>query len=145
MNRNMAKKLLIAVGISVLFAGMPAVPANLDTPGIPVRRMRTARPFATDAPAPQTPLQTAWLHIIDTPSLRHASISATAYDLTTHRSLAAIHADWRETPASLMKLFTSAAALHTLGPSYRYRTEVRASGATTGAPPTLYLVGGGDP
>jgi len=51
------------------------------------------------------------------------------------------------TPASTLKLLTTAAGLAQLGPTYRFTTDVRA-----GAPPAadgtvgdLYLVGGGDP
>jgi D-alanyl-D-alanine carboxypeptidase/D-alanyl-D-alanine-endopeptidase (penicillin-binding protein 4) len=51
------------------------------------------------------------------------------------------HAAGPVTPASTMKLLTSAAALHTLGPAHRFRTEVVA----TPSSPRIVLVGGGDP
>ncbi len=119
--------------------------AQTKTGTIPVRPIRTASPAQNIPPTPDTPLQSAWQRIVSSPTLRHASISAYAYDLTTNRPLAAIHPAWRETPASVMKLFTSAAALHTLGPSYQYRTVVRLGSAGGRSAPTIYLVGGGDP
>lgn len=107
--------------------------------------IRTSAPPRYAAPTPNTPLQSSWLRIASSPTLRHASISACAYDLTTHRALAALHPAWRETPASVIKLFTSAAALHTLGQGYQYRTVVRVGSTSGTSSPTIYLVGGGDP
>ena len=53
----------------------------------------------------------------------------------------------RATPASNAKLFTSAAALESLGPDYRFRTEVSASGQRRGEVlrGDLHLRGTGDP
>ncbi len=50
-------------------------------------------------------------------------------------------------PASTMKLVTTYAALHLLGPAYVFRTEVLADGPVTGDSlrGTLYVRGGGDP
>jgi serine-type D-Ala-D-Ala carboxypeptidase/endopeptidase (penicillin-binding protein 4) len=45
------------------------------------------------------------------------------------------------TPASTMKLLTSVAALHALGPDHRFTTQVVA----TPQSPRIFLVGGGDP
>jgi D-alanyl-D-alanine carboxypeptidase/D-alanyl-D-alanine-endopeptidase (penicillin-binding protein 4) len=50
------------------------------------------------------------------------------------------NADHRRIPASLVKLFTSAAALRTLGPEYRFRTEF-----STDSSGNLYIRGTGDP
>lgn len=53
----------------------------------------------------------------------------------------------RATPASNAKLFTSAAALESLGPDYRFRTDVSASGQRRGEVlrGDLHLRGTGDP
>jgi D-alanyl-D-alanine carboxypeptidase/D-alanyl-D-alanine-endopeptidase (penicillin-binding protein 4) len=59
--------------------------------------------------------------------------AATGTTLWSRRSRAAV------APASTLKLLTAAAALHALGPSYRFTTATRLIGNT------LYLVGGGDP
>ncbi|MEY4349534.1 MAG: hypothetical protein RL719_831, partial [Actinomycetota bacterium] len=51
-------------------------------------------------------------------------------------------ADKAVAPASVLKLFTAAAALQTLGPNFVIDTKVYADSANPG---TIYLVGGGDP
>lgn len=104
----------------------------------------SAGPVTTPpASTPRTSLQAAWQDALAAaPQMRSAAVSAYAYDLTTGRPLAAIHPDWRLTPASVNKLFTSAAALNALGPNFRYTTTVRTGARTGGA---IYLVGGGDP
>ncbi|OUO56550.1 D-alanyl-D-alanine carboxypeptidase/D-alanyl-D-alanine-endopeptidase [Candidatus Avelusimicrobium gallicola] len=64
------------------------------------------------------------------------------------QTLFALQADQRLTPASTLKLLTTAAALETLGPHYRFQTRLYASaqpdekGILKG---DLYLQGGGDP
>ncbi len=91
-------------------------------------------------------LQAAWDRLQAYPGLADSSVSAYAYDITTGQMLAEIHPQQRETPASVTKLFTSAAALSLLGPDFRYQTVVKATANTidhgAGA---VYLVGGGDP
>ncbi|MCY0869302.1 MAG: D-alanyl-D-alanine carboxypeptidase/D-alanyl-D-alanine-endopeptidase, partial [Firmicutes bacterium] len=94
---------------------------------------------------PTTALQAAWSRLAANVKLRHAAIAGYAYDITTGKVIAALHSDWRLTPASVNKLFTSAAALAELGPGFRYTTTVREGPQTSGQPPVLYLVGGGDP
>lgn len=95
--------------------------------------------------SPSNSLQTAWEHLVIEPGLVHSSVSAYAYDLTTGKVLAAIHPDLRQTPASVTKLFTSAAALSRLGPAFTYQTMVKVGPSTGGMPGPIYLVGGGDP
>lgn len=104
------------------------------------------RAAATDL-ALTTPLQRAWDAALSSPAISHASVSAYAYDLTTHRPLAQVNENWQLTPASVMKLFTSAAALSTLGTQFRYHTSVEVRSVYAGNPDTgtIYLVGGGDP
>ncbi len=64
------------------------------------------------------------------------------------RTLYVLHADRYFTPASVTKLFTTAAALSLLGPDYRFRTvvgtrgRIERDGRLVG---NLFLVGGGDP
>lgn len=89
-----------------------------------------------------TPLQRAWIALRQSPDLRRATVSAYAVDLTTGQTLASIHPTWLETPASVMKLFTSVRALAALGTSHTYLTQAGTSPTTPGV---LFLVGGGDP
>ncbi len=60
-------------------------------------------------------------------------------DLQTDRELVAIAADRPQKPASVQKLFITAAALHRFGPDFAFRTRVYLDG------PDLLIVGGGDP
>jgi D-alanyl-D-alanine carboxypeptidase/D-alanyl-D-alanine-endopeptidase (penicillin-binding protein 4) len=90
-----------------------------------------------------TALQRAWDAALASPGVQSAAVSAYAVDLSDGRVLAAVHPDWRLTPGSLVKLYTSAEALAYLGPSFRYQTEVAVGGPSS--PPTVYLIGGGDP
>src|SRR5262245_12115973 len=48
-------------------------------------------------------------------------------------------------PASNTKLVVTTVAMGVLGPDYRYKTEIRASGNDPGAPRRLIVVGRGDP
>jgi D-alanyl-D-alanine carboxypeptidase/D-alanyl-D-alanine-endopeptidase (penicillin-binding protein 4) len=49
------------------------------------------------------------------------------------------------TPASTLKLYTAAAALHYLGPSYRFETKAFVDGQKKGRVHNVYLQGSGDP
>ena len=65
------------------------------------------------------------------------------------RELVAIHPDDRFLPASNTKIFTVAAAFHRLGDMTRsdpsFGTSIRLITGDDGAPPSLFLVGAGDP
>ena len=58
-----------------------------------------------------------------------------------------INPDSRLSAASILKLYTTAAALDILGPDYRFKTEVYISGKQKGAVVygDIYIKGGGDP
>jgi D-alanyl-D-alanine carboxypeptidase/D-alanyl-D-alanine-endopeptidase (penicillin-binding protein 4) len=76
------------------------------------------------------------------------AVGGEVYDLTTHKPLYALNANFGRPPASVEKLFTSAALLARLGAGARLQTDVEGTGLLgpggvwTG---DLYLVGGGDP
>lgn len=57
------------------------------------------------------------------------------------------NSSWRLNPASVAKLFTTAAALDTFGPDYTFSTEIYYSGKIKGntLEGDIYIVGGGDP
>ncbi len=102
---------------------------------------------AATVPLPKTSLQSAWQQMVhENPLLQQAAVSAYAYDLTTHRALAALNPQQEQIPASVTKMFTTAAALAQLGPNFSYVTRAEASAASlAGTPGPIYLVGGGDP
>lgn len=94
--------------------------------------------------APQ--LQTSVEAITADPTLSEAvmSICARAGD---GKALVDIDADNMVMPASNMKLISTGAALHILGPDYRFKTSIGydgkiADGVLNG---NLYIIGGGDP
>ena len=91
-------------------------------------------------PGPISPLESAWLSALAEKPIQHALIGAYAYDVTTGKTLAAIHPDWLLTPGSVNKLYASATALADIGS--RFRLVTRVEQAHGGGP--LYLVGDGD-
>ena len=69
-------------------------------------------------------------------------------DAATGETLVAVNADRYFTPASNTKMFTTALALATLGPDYRYRTTIETRGRVDSfgrLRGDLVLVGRGDP
>ncbi|MCD6337943.1 MAG: D-alanyl-D-alanine carboxypeptidase/D-alanyl-D-alanine-endopeptidase [Verrucomicrobia bacterium] len=66
--------------------------------------------------------------VLNQPRYRHASWGALAVSLDSRRILFAHQEDRLFIPASNVKLFTAALALETLGPSFRIRTPLCASG-----------------
>ena len=61
--------------------------------------------------------------------------------------LADVNADVMMLPASNMKLISTGAALHTLGPDWRFETNIGYDGTTEDGTlrGDLYIIGGGDP
>ena len=95
---------------------------------------------------PPNTLAQNWLKLARYPGLVHSTVSAYAYDVSTGQVLASVHPTLRVTPGSVTKLFTSAAALATLGPHFTYKTEVMVPREVAGGQSRpIYLVGGGDP
>jgi len=74
-------------------------------------------------------------------NLGKATVSVSVRDVATGRSLADLRADRPMLPASNMKLATTAAALDSLGPSFRFSTPLAFDEATA----TLIVRGSGDP
>lgn len=76
-----------------------------------------------------------------------AHTGALVVDLTTGDTVYARHADRSFVPASGLKLITTGAALHLLGPSFRYRTDLIARGSVEDGvlAGDLLIRGSGDP
>ena len=79
--------------------------------------------------------------------LNRAQLGVLAIEAATGRVLAQRQADREFTPASTFKLLLSVTALETLGPQFRFRTQLLARGSLAGdrLDGDLILVGGGDP
>ena len=77
-------------------------------------------------------------------NLGDAEVSICVVDADTGRTLAAIGADDPLIPASNMKLLTTAAALHVLGPEFVFSTELGVVEGTADLP-SLIIHGDGDP
>lgn len=81
------------------------------------------------------------------PASKRTNIALKVVDLETQEVLYDLDGDKLYTPASNLKIYSSAAALALLGPDYRWTTSVvtkRPASAPQGAMP-LFLIGGGDP
>ena len=86
-----------------------------------------APPAPPVAPAP-APVEARLAEIFDDTTFAHAHWGVEIRSLTTGETLYSRNAGRMFMPASNVKLFTGAAALATLGPEFRYRTEIFASG-----------------
>jgi D-alanyl-D-alanine carboxypeptidase/D-alanyl-D-alanine-endopeptidase (penicillin-binding protein 4) len=102
---------------------------------------------AADAASPETLAKLRHLLAVDNGSAGSAS-GAYVFDLTTGRPLFAAVANVGRWPASVEKIYTTAAALLRYGPLATFKTQLLATGSldSTGTfTGTLYLKGGGDP
>ncbi len=95
----------------------------------------------------EVPLEQELGALLDDPALEGAVVSARVESLTSGRTLFARNPDQLVNPASVTKMFTTAAALCLLHPEYRFRTEVlsrqRIERGVLKGP--LWVRGGGDP
>lgn len=80
-------------------------------------------------------------------SYKHASVSVCVLDLNTSKVVAQYNQAQSVTPASVLKLMTTAAAIEMLGPDFRFETKLMTSGNIENDRLTgdLTIVGGGDP
>ena len=101
--------------------------------------------FAACLPAQD--LTAAMRKLVDDPRLAGGRVGVVVLDLETGGVLCANDADSAFVTASNMKLISSAVALTTLGPEYRFRTLVQARGTIEDGVlrGDLELVGSGDP
>ncbi|ABS02016.1 D-alanyl-D-alanine carboxypeptidase/D-alanyl-D-alanine endopeptidase [Kineococcus radiotolerans] len=160
--RKAATAVAAATAVLVLaggYAGLDAtgaVPGPLTTTAPPTAAPLPTAPGATrptqadtppvlpaldpDAPRPDpAALGGVVAPLLADPALG-ASVSTSVVDALTGETLLATAADVPRTPASVAKLLTAVAALHTLGPTSRATTSV-VDGAT---PDEVVLVAGGD-
>lgn len=103
---------------------------------------------AVGAPGPRAPAELGadLDRILADPLLEGAQVGVVVRDATDGTTLYSRNATQRLLPASNTKLLTAAAALETLGPGYRFSTDVLTGGRDSGASvDRLYLRGDGDP
>lgn len=96
--------------------------------------------FLTIVPAAIS--QTALQRLLNNPALKHASVGVSVTDLHTGKTIVSHNADKSLTPASVMKLVTSATAIEVFGPSYRYSTDVALDANDASR---ILVIGSGDP
>ncbi|HEU4946094.1 MAG TPA: D-alanyl-D-alanine carboxypeptidase/D-alanyl-D-alanine-endopeptidase [Kribbella sp.] len=103
------------------------------------------------APAPQvvqaTPLQQQLDSLLADSRFQGSQVGLLVRDATTGETLYDRNGSTRLLPASNTKLFTSTAAMHTLGPDFRFHTDVLATAPVLAGKlrGDLYLKGYGDP
>lgn len=86
-----------------------------------------------------------WDEVIAGGTPQGFAISLQVADANTGRILVEKHPDLALTPASTMKVVTTAAALHALGPDFTFVTEALVGDLKGNSAGVLYLRGGGDP
>ncbi len=86
--------------------------------------------------------QSALEQFVNHPALKHASIGVSVTDLETGRSILSHNVDQSLTPASVLKVVTTATALEILGEQFRYKTEVALD---SNDPTRILVIGSGDP
>lgn len=86
--------------------------------------------------------QSALEQFVNHPALKHASVGVSVTDLETGRSILSHNVDQSLTPASVLKVVTTATALEILGEQFRYKTEVALD---SNDPTRILVIGSGDP
>jgi len=92
-------------------------------------------------------LESAYRSLSQSAAAKNASWGVYVADVKTGKALLARNEDMRLMPASTLKLFVTAAALHELGPDYRFSTDITSGGNIAGDTlrGDLVITGAGDP
>lgn len=86
--------------------------------------------------------QSAIEAFINNPALRHASVGVSVVDINTGNSVVDYRAEKALTPASVLKVITSATAIDMLGENFRYKTQIALDANN---PNRILVIGSGDP
>lgn len=86
--------------------------------------------------------QSGLAQLLQNPALKHASVGICVKDLTSGKIVASHNPQASLTPASVMKLITTATAIEKLGPNFKYSTTLALDAASTN---TILILGSGDP
>ncbi|WP_419893077.1 D-alanyl-D-alanine carboxypeptidase/D-alanyl-D-alanine-endopeptidase [Oceanobacillus kimchii] len=141
MNRkSFISKLVVLTGLIAIISGLLLFYPQLET-----------KIDATDE-TDITQLEDATLEeklaiILDNSNLEGGVTGVSVLDATNGEQLFSRNADIRLHPASNMKILTAVSALETLGPNYRFTTEVLTEGRVSGKVlhGNIYVKGKGDP
>jgi len=136
---TLLRPLALALGLALLVASPSPAPAQA--------RPRQAQAQAAQ-PAARRPIAEELQGILDkSPVTRRTSVSVQVMDADSGQVLFDHNSSRLMTPASVMKVYTSAAALAAWGAEHRFTTEVLAAGTMDGDTlrGDLILRGGGDP
>lgn len=109
--------------------------------------LATGRPLEASTSAAEAAMRNAITRVLDDQNLPSAFWGVYVQNLRTGEVVFSRNADMNLMPASNLKIVTAAAALHTLGPNYRYRTGLYFRGDAEGSilRGDLVLRGSGDP
>lgn len=95
-----------------------------------------------------TSLQKVVNDLAKEPAMKHASLSVCVYDMERKSQVYAYNSQQSMIPASLTKIFTTAAGFDKLGSDFRFKTTlayngtIEKNGTLNG---DIYIIGGGDP
>ncbi len=96
----------------------------------------------------QNSIQAAADAMVKDPLMQNAGISIYVYDVNKKEALASVNPKMSLSPASTMKLLSTATALEVLGAGYQYKTEILHTGTIDSAGVLhgdIIVKGGGDP
>ena len=136
------------VALLVLSVGTAVVWNDEPLPPPPIEVVESVRPPVRPPPGQDVlTLRKDLSALLNTPVLRRAEWSVLVVSLEKGDTLFALDENRFLAPASNMKIATTAAALHFLGPSFRYQTFVYADGPVENGilRGDLILYGTGDP
>ena len=148
---HMARAKAVFLGVMallVLSVGTAVVWNDESIPAQPIEVIEAVRPPVRPPPGQDVlTLRKDLSALLDTGSLRRAEWSVLVVSLEKGDTLFALDENRFLAPASNMKIATTAAALHFLGPSFRYQTFVYADGLVENGilRGDLILYGTGDP
>lgn len=97
-----------------------------------------------DAPLREEAIRRALVDLAEWTKKKGGTLGASIVDVRDGRRVAAVEAARPLNPASNQKILTAAAALHYLGPAYRFKTELRGN-PKNGVAEVIVLSGNGDP
>ncbi len=132
------RRMVVLCGFAIVLAAATLMPVARIGAQKPAEKPGAAE-AAPGAATPANPLAARLAKLTADPKFAKVRLAAHIVDVQSGQVLLAADETTPMTPASTMKLATTAAALHVLGPDFKLRTHVGLLGDD------LVIVGGGDP